>query len=208
MLGVEELLNDLHGLEKTLNTMGVHAKLEERYDEMPYFDFRTFEGGLDHDGNGFRFVIRAYKSDNVYSALTYPEFRHELMRRLAEKYEHEVTETLNEWRRLSGDDTPMPANLTKANERRSAVAARLRSAIAKDDVPMLLSDEDFKTLSRHRPPATVQPEEASERLQGIGLLRRRYYIDQVFDVLTDKGRAAVEYTARVTGRSLPRDFAA
>jgi len=43
----------------------------------------------------------------------------------------------------------------------------------------------------------VDPEEESQRLQDLGVLERRYYIDQVFDVLTDKGEKALEFASHV-----------
>lgn len=83
---------------------------------------------------------------------------------------------------------------------------KLRDAIQNDDVPMLLSEEDFNTLSHHRPLVIVQPEELSKRLQGMGLLKRKYWMDDLYDELTDEGRAAVGYTSRVKNLALPSDF--
>lgn len=52
----------------------------------------------------------------------------------------------------------------------------------------------------------VQPEELSKRLQGMGLLKRKYWMDDLYDELTDEGRAAVGYTSRVKNLALPSDF--
>ena len=192
--------------ENKLNSMGVEAVLDERDDGMPEFHFGEFGGGLEYDKKGFRFTIWAGEKDNVFETVFYKEFRHELIRRLANQYERKAEDVRDGWKKLSGDDTPMPDNLVKRADGYSSQAEKLRDAIQNDDVPMLLSEEDFNTLSHHRPLMIVQPEELSKRLQGMGLLKRKYWMDDLYDELTDEGRAAVGYTSRVKNLALPSDF--
>lgn len=206
MLDLEQLLSDLRDLEHELNSMGVEAVLDERDDGIPVFHFGELGGGLEYDKKGFRFTIWAGEKDNVFETVFYKEFRHELIRRLANQYERKAEDVRDGWKKLSGDDTPMPDNLVKRADGYSSQAEKLHDAIQNDDVPMLLSEEDFNTLSHHRPLMRVQPEELSKRLQGMGLLKRKYWMDDLYDELTDEGRAAVGYTSRVKNLALPSDF--
>ena len=97
MLDIEELLNDLRGLEHELNGMGVNAVLDERDDGMPEFHFGDFGGGLDHNGKGFIFTIWAGDVDNVYHTCIFKEFRHELLRRLADQYKRKAEDARDGW---------------------------------------------------------------------------------------------------------------
>lgn len=152
MLDLEQLLSDLRDLEHELNSMGVEAVLDERDDGMPEFHFGEFGGGLEYDKKGFRFTIWAGEKDNVFETVFYKEFRHELIRRLANQYERKAEDVRDGWKKLSGDDTPMPDNLVKRADGYSSQAEKLRDAIQNDDVPMLLSEEDqhaFPSSSSH-----------------------------------------------------------
>ena len=128
MLDLEQLLSDLRGLENELDGMGVEAVLDERDDGMPEFHFGEFGGGLSWWVNkGFYLTIWAGNLSDVYDTNIFHEFRHELMRRLADQYEGKAQDTRDTWGRLCGDDTPMPANLAEKSdgyerraERRSA----------------------------------------------------------------------------------------
>ena len=137
MLDLEQLLSDLRDLEHELNSMGVEAVLDERDDGMPEFHFGEFGGGLEYDKKGFRFTIWAGEKDNVFETVFYKEFRHELIRRLANQYERKAEDVRDGWKKLSGDDTPMPDNLVKRADGYSSQAEKLRDAIQNDDVPML-----------------------------------------------------------------------
>ena len=201
MLDLEQLLADLRGLENELNAMGVEAVLDERDDGMPEFDFEDFGGGLVYDGKGFRFTIWAGILDDLYTTDLFREFRHELFCRLASQFDRKVRFTRDGWRELSGGDTPMPENLERKADEYKRTAERLRDAIRDDGVPVFLDPAEFKTLRRHDPRELLTGPDG-DRLRGLRLVERRYYVDQVFDELTDKGRAAVEYTARTMGRSL------
>lgn len=203
MLDLEQLLSDLRGLENELDGMGVEAVLDERDDGMPEFHFGEFGGGLSWWVNkGFYLTIWAGNLSDVYDTNIFCEFRHELMRRLADQYEGKAQDTRDGWRRLCGDDTPMPANLAKKADEYERAAERLHDAIRDDGVPVFIDNfADFKLLRQHDP-RDLLTDAAGDRLRGMGLVERRYYVDQVFDELTDEGRAAVEYTARTMGISL------
>lgn len=203
MLDLEQLLSNLRDLEHELNSMGVEAVLDERDDEMPEFHFGEFGGGLSWWVNkGFYLTIWAGNLSDVYDTNIFREFRHELMRRLADQYEGKAQDTRDTWGRLCGDDTPMPANLAEKTDEYEHVAERLRNAIENDGVPVFIDNyADFKLLRQHDP-RDLLTGAAGDRLRGMGLVARRYYINQVFDELTDKGQAAIEYTARTMGVSL------
>lgn len=183
--------------------MGVEAVLDERDDGMPEFHFGEFGGGLSWWVNkGFYLTIWAGNLSDVYDTNIFREFRHELMRRLADQYEGKAQDTRDTWGRLCGDDTPMPANLAEKADGYERMAERLRDAIKDDGVPVFIDNfADFKLLRQHDP-RDLLTDAAGDRLRGMGLVERRYYVDQVFDELTDEGRAAVEYTARTMGISL------
>ena len=152
--------------------------------------------------NGWYLTIWAGNLSDVYDTNIFCEFRHELMRRLADQYEGKAQDTRDGWRRLCGDDTPMPANLAKKADEYERAAERLHDAIRDDGVPVFIDNfADFKLLRQHDP-RDLLTDAAGDRLRGMGLVERRYYVDQVFDELTDEGRAAVEYTARTMGISL------
>lgn len=204
MLDLEQLLSDLRGLENELDGMGVEAVLDERDDGMPEFHFGEFGGGLDYWANrgGFYLTIWAGNLCDVYDTSVFGEFRHELTRRLADQYERKAQDVRDGWRRLCGDNAPMPANLVEKADGYEHVAERLRNAIENDGVPVFIDNyADFKLLRQHDP-RDLLTGAAGDRLRGMGLVARRYYINQVFDELTDKGQAAIEYTARTMGVSL------
>ena len=203
MLDLEQLLSDLRGLENELDGMGVEAVLDERDDGMPEFHFGEFGGGLSWWVNkGFYLTIWAGDLSDVYDTDIFCEFRHELMRRLADQYEGKAQDTRDAWGRLCGDDTPMPANLAEKADGYERMAERLRDAIKDDGVPVFIDNfADFKLLRQHDP-RDLLADVAGQRLRDMGLVERKYCPGDMFDELTDKGRAAVEYTARTMGVSL------
>lgn len=96
----------------------------------------------------------------------------------------------------------MPDNLVKKADGYSSQAEKLRDAIKDDGVPVFIDDfADFKLLRQHDP-YDLLTGTTGDRLRKMGLVERKYNRDQVFDELTDKGRAAIEYTERTMGISL------
>lgn len=203
MLDLEQLLSDLRGLENELDGMGVEAVLDERDDGMPEFHFGEFGGGLSWWVNkGFYLTIWAGNLSDVYDTNIFCEFRHELIRRLADQYEGKAQDTRDTWGRLCGDNTPMPANLAEKADGYERMAERLHDAIKDDGVPVFIDDfADFKLLRQHDS-YDLLTGATGDRLRKMGLVERKYNRDQVFDELTDKGRAAIEYTERTMGISL------
>lgn len=203
MLDLEQLLSDLRDLEHELNSMGVEAVLDERDDGMPEFHFGEFGGGLAWWVNkGFYLTIWAGNLSDVYDTNIFHEFRHELICRLADQYERKAREVRGTWAGLCGDDSPMPDNLVKKADGYSSQAEKLRDAIKDDGVPVFIDDfADFKLLRQHDP-YDLLTGATGDRLRKMGLVERKYNRDQVFDELTDKGRAAIEYTERTMGISL------
>ena len=98
MLDLEQLFTDLHRLESELNEMGAEAVLDERDDGMPEFHFGEFGGGLAWWVNkGFYLTIWAGNLSDVYDTNIFHEFRHELIRRLADQYERKAREVRGTW---------------------------------------------------------------------------------------------------------------
>jgi hypothetical protein len=155
MLDLEQLLSDLRGLENELNGMGVEAVLDERDDGMPEFHFGEFGGGLSWWVNkGFYLTIWAGDLSDVYDTNIFCEFRHELMRRLADQYEGKAQDTRDTWGRLCGDDTPMPANLAEKSDGYERMAERLRDAIKDDGCPSSLTTSTTSNCSASTTHAT------------------------------------------------------
>ena len=109
MLDLEQLLSDLRDLEHELNSMGVEAVLDERDDGMPEFHFGEFGGGLSWWVNkGFYLTIWAGNLSDVYDTNIFHEFRHELMRRLADQYEGKAQDTRDTWVGSAATIRPCP----------------------------------------------------------------------------------------------------
>ena len=95
-----------------------------------------------------------------------------------------------------GTDTPMPESLAAVVSDMEDKANRLKALLEPDDPP-LLDKRDTAILTDLKPYAVVEPAEESQRLRELGVLERRYYIDQVFDALTDRGEKALEFASHV-----------
>lgn len=108
----------------------------------------------------------------------------------------EVDPDVNEWMMRDGADTPMPDSLAAVVSDMEDKANRLKALLEPDDPP-LLDKGDTAILTDLKPYAVVKPAEESQRLRELGVLERRYYIDQVFDALTDKGEKALEFASHI-----------
>lgn len=93
-------------------------------------------------------------------------------------------------------DTPMPDSLAAVVSDMENKANRLKALLESDDPP-LLDKRDTAILTDLKPYDVVKPKEESQRLRELGVLERRYYIDQVFDALTDKGEKALKFASHV-----------
>lgn len=193
-LTLERQLADLRGLERELNELGIDATLGEREGGMPRLTFDDLDGGLYCDMAGtFGFSIRSDDINGLYITRRFDEFRHELARFLAGRYERKAEDMPAEWDRLSGGGTPMPGNLAEKAQEYGQMADRLHNAIKDDDIPILLDGHDFRLLNQ-RDPRLHLPDPDAARLRDMGLVARRRVLVDVFDELTDEGRKAVEYT--------------
>ena len=163
-LTLERLLADLRGLERGLDARGVEVALGEREGGMPRLMFDGLDG---------RYITRRFD-----------EFRHEMIRLLAGRYERKAADMPAEWGRLSGGG-PMPDNLTQKAREYGRMADR----------------HDLRLLDRRDPRLRLSESDAT-RLRDMGLVARRYVLVDVFDELNDKGEKAVEYMARTMGVGL------
>lgn len=130
------------------------------------------------------------------------EFRVRIITLTADEYLDKAKDKRKQWDDLcDGADTPMPDSPAAVVSDMEGKAARLRTLLNPDDPP-LLDGRDIAILKELKPYGVVKPAEESQRLRDLGVLERRYYIDQVFDALTDKGEKALEFASHVGG-SMP-----
>lgn len=139
------------------------------------------------------FVWRDY--DNHKGVCDFDEFRVRIITLTADEYLDRIKDKRKQWADLcEGTDTPMPDSLTAVVSDMENKANRLKALLKPDDPP-LLDKRDIAILTDLKPYGVVEPAEESQRLQDLGELERRYYIDQVFDALTDKGEKALEFAS-------------
>lgn len=104
------------------------------------------------------------------------------------------------------EDSPEPAVFTTQVEKEFGVhdfsCPPDVMSVKDDGVPVFIDNfADFRLLRQHDPRGLLT-DVTRQRLRDMGLVERKYRPGDVFDELTDKGRAAVEYTARTMGISL------
>lgn len=127
----------------------------------------------------------------------FDEFRVRIITLAADEYLDKAKGKRKRWVGLcDGADTPMPESLAVAVSDMEDKANRLKALLEPDDPP-LLDGRDIAILKELKPYGVVKPAEESQRLRELGVLERRYYIDQVFDALTDKGEKALEFASHV-----------
>lgn len=135
--------------------------------------------------------------DNHKGTCGFDEFRVRIINLTADAYFDKAREKREQWSDLcDGADTPMPESLSAIVSDMEGKSSRLRTLLKPDDPP-LLDERDVAILTDLKPYDVVKPAEESQRLRGLGVLERRYYIDQVFDVLTDKGEKALKFASHV-----------
>lgn len=141
------------------------------------------------------FVWRDY--DHHKGVCDFDEFRVRIITLAADEYLDKAKGKRKQWASLCDSaDTPMPESLTVAVSDMENKANRLKALLEPDDPP-LLDGRDIAILKELKPYGVVKPEEESQRLRELGVLERRYYIDQVFDALTDKGEKALGFASHV-----------
>ncbi|MCB4902651.1 hypothetical protein KZP17_09630 [Bifidobacterium pseudocatenulatum] len=135
--------------------------------------------------------------DHHKGVCDFDEFRVRIITLTADRCLDRAKDKRKQWANLcDGADTPMPDSLAAVVSDMENKANRLKALLEPDDPP-LLDKRDIAILTDLKPYGVVKPAEESQRLRELGVLERRYYIDQVFDALTDKGEKALEFASHV-----------
>lgn len=200
MLRIEKTLQSVRDLLDRLSKEGVEFTLAES----EYFDcvadirdpknkvYVFLDCSIRPNGT---FVWRDY--DDHKGVCDFDEFRVRIINLTADEYLDKAKDKRKQWADLcEGTDTPMPESLAAVVSDMENKANRLKALLEPDDPP-LLDERDTAILKELKPYAVVKPAEESQRLRELGVLERRYYIDQVFDALTDKGEKALEFASHV-----------
>lgn len=199
MLKIEKTLQSVRDLLDRLSKEGVEFALtESEYSDCvadirdPNKAYVFLECSIRPNGT---FVWRDY--DQHKGVCDFDEFRVRIINLAADEYLDRAKDKRKQWADLcEGTDTPMPDSLTAVVSDMENKANRLKALLEPDDPP-LLGERDIAILTDLKPYSVVEPAEESQRLRELGVLERRYYIDQVFDALTDKGEKALEFASHV-----------
>lgn len=199
MLNIEKTLQSVRDLLDRLGKEGVEfALVEPEYSDRvadirnPNKVYVFLECSIRPNGT---FVWRDY--DHHKGVCDFDEFRVRIITLTANKYLDKAKGKRKQWASLcEGTDTPMPDSLAVTVSDMEDKANRLKALLEPDDPP-LLDGRDIAILKELKPYGVVKPAEESQRLRELGVLERRYYIDQVFDALTDKGEKALEFASHV-----------
>lgn len=200
MLNIEKTLQSVRGLLDRLGKEGVEFTLvESKYSDC-VADVRNpnnkvyvfLECSIRPNGT---FVWRDY--DHHKGVCDFDEFRVRIITLTADRYLDRAKDKRKRWDDLcDGADTPMPDSLAAVVSDMEDKANRLKALLEPDDPP-LLDKGDTAILTDLKPYGVVKPAEESQRLRELGVLERRYYIDQVFDALTDKGEKALKFASHI-----------
>lgn len=200
MLRIEKTLQSVRDLLNRLSKEGVEFALTESEYSDCVADIRNpknkvyvfLECSIRPNGT---FVWWDY--DHYKGVCDFDEFRVRIITLTADEYLDRAKDKRKQWADLcEGTDMPMPDSLAAVVSDMENKANRLKALLEPDDPP-LLNKRDTAILKELKPYAVVEPEEESQRLRELGVLERRYYIDQVFDALTDKGEKALEFASHV-----------
>lgn len=199
MLKIEKTLQSVRDLLDRLSKEGVEFALVESECSGYIADIRDpdkvyvfLECSIRPDGT---FVWWDY--DRHKGVCDFDEFRVRIITLAADEYLDKAKGKRKQWASLCDSaDTPMPESLAAVVSDMENKANRLKALLESDDPP-LLDGRDIAILKELKPYGVVKPEEESQRLRELGVLERRYYIDQVFDALTDKGEKALKFASHV-----------
>lgn len=200
MLNIEKTLQSIRDLLDRLDKEGVEFALVES----EYSDYVADIRGL--KDNVFVFLDCAIRPNGLFfwrdynhhkGVCDFDEFRVRIITLTADRYLDKAKDKRKQWASLcDGTDTPMPDSLAAVVSDMENKANRLKALLEPDDPP-LLDGRDIAILKELKPYGVVKPAEESQRLRELGVLERRYYIDQVFDALTDKGEKALKFASHV-----------
>lgn len=199
MLNIEKTLQSVRDLLDRLSKEGVEFALTESEYSDCVADIRDpnkvyvfLDCSIRPNGT---FVWWDY--DRHKGVCDFDEFRVRIITLAADEYLDRAKDKRKQWADLcDGADTPMPDSLAAVVSDMEDKANRLKALLESDDPP-LLNKGDIAILKELKPYGMVEPAEESQRLRELGVLERRYYIDQVFDALTDKGEKALKFAAHV-----------
>lgn len=200
MLNIEKTLQSVRDLLDRLGKEGVEFTLVESEYSDRVADIRGpkdnvfvfLDCAIRPNGT---FVWRDY--DHHKGVCDFDEFRVRIITLTADRYLDKAKGKRKQWAGLcEGADTPMPDSLAAVVSDMENKANRLKALLEPDDPP-LLDGRDIAILKDLKPYGVVKPAEESQRLRELGVLERRYYIDQVFDALTDKGEKALKFASHV-----------
>ena len=199
MLKIEKTLQSVRDLLDRLSKEGVEFALVEPECSGYIADIRNpnkvyvfLACSIRPDGT---FVWRDY--DNHKGVCDFDEFRVRIITLTADEYLDKAKDKRKQWVDLCDSaDTPMPDSLAAVVSDMENKANRLKALLEPDDPP-LLDKRDTAILTDLKPYDMVKPKEESQRLRELGVLERRYYIDQVFDALTDKGEKALKFASHM-----------
>lgn len=199
MLNIEKTLQSVRDLLDRLGKEGVEFTLvESKYSDCiadirnPEDTYVFLDCAIRPNGT---FFWQDY--DRHKGVCDFNEFRVRIITRTADEYLDKAKDKRKQWVDLcEGVDTPIPDSLAAVVSDMEDKANRLKALLEPDDPP-LLDGRDIAILKELKPYGVVKPAEESQRLRELGVLERRYYIDQVFDALTDKGEKALEFASHV-----------
>lgn len=199
MLNIEKTLQSVRDLLDRLSKEGVEfALVESEYSDCiadirdPNEVYVFLTCSICPNGT---FIWRDY--DRHKGVCDFDEFRVRIITLTADACLDKAEDKRRKWIGLcDGADTPMPDPLAAVVSDMEDKADRLKALLEPDDPP-LLNEQGIAILKELKPYDVVKPAEESQRLRDLGVLERRYYIDQVFDALTDKGEKALEFASHV-----------
>lgn len=199
MLKIEKTLQSVRDLLDRLSKEGVEFALVEP-------ECSGYIAGIRNPNKVYVFLACSIRPDGAFvwrdydhhkGVCDFDEFRVRIITLTADRYLDRANDKRKQWASLCDSaDTPMPDSLAAVVSDMENKANRLKALLEPDDPP-LLDGRDIAILKELKPYGVVKPAEESQRLHELGVLERRYYIDQVFDALTDKGEKALEFASHV-----------
>ena len=199
MLNIEKTLQSVRDLLDRLGRKGVEFALVEP-------ECSDYVADIRNPNKVYMFLACSIRPDGTFvwwdydrhkGVCDFDEFRVRIITLTADACLDRAKDMRKRWDDLCDDaDTPMPESLAAVVSGMEDKANRLKALLEPDDPP-LLDGRDTAILKELKPYGVVEPAEESQRLRELGVLERRYYIDQVFDALTDKGEKALEFASHV-----------
>lgn len=199
MLKIEKTLQSVRDLLDRLSKEGVEFALTES-------ECSGYTADIRNPNKVYVFLACSIRPDGTFvwwdydrhkGVCDFDEFRVRIITLTADACLDKAKDMRKRWVGLcDGTDTPMPDSLAAVVSDMEDKANRLKALLEPDDPP-LLNKRDTAILTDLKPYDVVKSEEELQRLRELGMLERRYYIDQVFDALTNKGEKALKFASHV-----------